>query len=140
MSGLQSIQRKPLVDSMRVSVFPMIIAAVCLEVVGQLCFKRGALSVGRTIAGNGVRDYSVAIVRNGWVIGGFGADAVEIVVRLAALCIAPLSVVLPLLSLSYCGVAAGSRLFLGERLVARSIVAILLITLGAILVSAPNVG
>jgi len=125
---------------MRLSVFPMIIAAVCLEVLGQLCFKRGASSVARALAGHGIRDYSVAIVRNAWVIGGFGAYVVEIVVGLAALCVAPLSVVFPLLSLSYCGVAAGSRLFLGERLVARSIVAILLITLGAILVSAPNVG
>ena len=118
----------------------MIIAAVCLEVVGQLCFKRGASSVARALAGHGIRDYSVAILRNAWVIGGFGAYVVEIVVGLAALCVAPLSVVFPLLSLSYCGVAAGSPLFLGERLVVRSVVAILLITLGAILVSAPNVG
>lgn len=117
----------------------VIIAAVGLEVLGQLCFKLGTSSVAHALAGPGILAYWGAILSNTWVLVGVGAYAVEIVVGLAALCLAPLSVVFPLLSLSYCGVAVGSHLLLGERLRSRSVVAILLITLGAILVSWPKV-
>jgi uncharacterized membrane protein len=123
---------------MGLTVFLVIIAAVGLEVLGQLCFKRGTSSVDQALAGQGILAFWGAILGNVWVLTGVGVYAVEIVVGLAALRLAPLSVVFPLLSLSYCGVAAGSHLFLGERLRSQSVVAILLITLGAVLVSWPN--
>jgi len=122
---------------MGLAAFLVVIAAVGLEVLGQLCFKRGTSVVDIGLAGRGVLAYWGAILGNAWVLIGVGAYAVEIVVGLAALCLAPLSIVFPLLSLSYCGVAAGSHLFLGEKLRAQSVVAILLITLGAVLVSWP---
>jgi drug/metabolite transporter (DMT)-like permease len=123
---------------MGLAAFLAIIAAVGLEVLGQLCFKRGTSSVEMGLTEDGILTYWGAILGNAWVVAGIGAYAVEIVVGVAALTLAPLSVVFPLLSLSYCGVAVGSHVFLGERLGARSIVAILLITLGAVLVSWPK--
>ena len=119
--------------------FLVIIAAVSLEVLGQLCFKRGTLSADVALGGEGVLNYWGAILSNTWVLAGVGAYAVEIVVGVAALSLAPLSVVYPLLCLSYCGVALGSHLLLGEKLRAKSVTAIGLITLGAILVSASSV-
>jgi uncharacterized membrane protein len=53
----------------------------------------------------------------------------------AALSLAPLSIVFPLFSLSYCGVAIAGRLFLGEKLEIRAQAGIMLITLGAAMVS-----
>jgi drug/metabolite transporter (DMT)-like permease len=117
----------------------VIITAVALEVLGQLCFKRGTSSVDMAIGGPGVLSYWGAMLANAWVLAGVVAYAVEIVVVLAALSLAPLSVVFPMLSLSYCGVALGSHLLLGEKLGAKTVAAIVLITLGAILVSSPNV-
>ena len=122
---------------MSLAAFLVIVAAIALETLGQLCFKRGISSVA--LAGQSILAYWGAILGNAWVLIGLGAYAVEIVVGLAALGLAPLSVVFPLLSLSYCGVAVGSHLFLGEKLRAQSAVAILLITLGAVLVSWPKI-
>jgi uncharacterized membrane protein len=112
-------------------------AAVALEVLGQLCFKRGTSSVDGEHAARRVLGYWGAVLCNGWVLTGVGAYAVEIVVGLAALSLAPLSVVFPLLNLSYCGVAMGSHLVFGERLGAQAVIAILLLTLGSVLVSWP---
>jgi drug/metabolite transporter (DMT)-like permease len=123
---------------MGLDAFLVIIAAVALEVLGQLCFKRGTSSVDMAVGGQGVLSYWGATLANAWVLAGVGAYAVEIVVALAALSLAPLSVVFPLMSLSYCGVAMGSHLLLGEKLQAKNVAAILLITLGAILVSWPK--
>jgi drug/metabolite transporter (DMT)-like permease len=123
---------------MGLDAFLVIIAAVALEVLGQLCFKRGTSSVDMTAGGQGVLSYWGATLANAWVLAGVGAYAIEIVVVLAALSLAPLSVVFPLMSLSYCGVALGSHLLLGEKLQAKNVAAILLITLGAILVSWPK--
>ena len=122
---------------MSLAAFLVIVTAIALETLGQLCFKRGISSVA--LAGQSVLAYWGAILGNAWVLIGLGAYAVEIVVGLAALSLAPLSVVFPLLSLSYCGVAVGSHLFLDEKLGAQSTVAIVLITLGAVLVSWPKV-
>ena len=123
---------------MGLAAFVIIIIAVGLEIVGQVCFKRGASSVGAVFAAQSIPAYWVAILGNAWVLTGLSAYAVEIVVGIAALSLAPLSVVYPLLNLSYCGVALASHLFFGERLGAQGVVAILLITLGAALVSLPN--
>jgi multidrug transporter EmrE-like cation transporter len=123
---------------MGLAAFVIIIVAVGLEVLGQLCFKRGTLSANVASDRHSILDYWGAILSNAWVLTGVGAYAVEIVVGVAALSLAPLSVVFPLLNLSYCGVAVGSQLFFGEKLTAQSVVAINLITLGAVFVSWPN--
>ena len=73
----------------------VIIAAVALEVLGQLCFKRGTSSVDMAIGGQGVLSYWGAMLANAWVLADVVAYAVEIVVVLAALSPAPLSVVFP---------------------------------------------
>jgi uncharacterized membrane protein len=119
--------------------FICVSAAVALEVFGQLCFKQGTSSVEMAHAVQGALGYWGAILGNAWVLIGIGAYAVEIVVGVAALSLAPLSVVFPLLNLSYCGVAVASHVLLGEKLQAKSVIAILLITLGAILVSRSQV-
>ena len=108
---------------MSLAAFLVIVAAIALETLGQLCFKRGISFVA--LAGQSILAYWGAILGNAWILIGLGAYAVEIVVGLAALSLAPLSV--------------GSHLFLGEKLRAQSAVAILLITLGAVLVSWPKI-
>jgi len=117
-----------------------IVVAIALEVLGQTSFKVGASSTAAVSYGRGAGVYLGRTARSGWVRLGVAAYALEIPFGVAALGEAPLSVVFPLLSLSYCGVALTGWWFLGERLVRRQQVAIVLITIGAAMVSAPFAG
>jgi drug/metabolite transporter (DMT)-like permease len=110
----------------------LVAAAVVFEVIGQLSFKIGVVSI---VSANEARAFRflTQAVGNPWVAAGVLAYTVEILLGVAALSIAPLSVVFPLLSLSYCGVALTSHRFLGERLARRQVAGILLITVGTAL-------
>jgi multidrug transporter EmrE-like cation transporter len=120
---------------MPLSAFILICIAIGLEVVAQTSFKRGALSTAKLPQERGVGEYLGRIARNNWILVGILAYALEVPLCVAALTLAPLSVVFPMLSLSYCGVALAGWLFFGERLILRQQVAILMITVGAGLVS-----
>ncbi len=112
-----------------------IAVAIGLEVLGQISFKRGASSINQLAGAASAGEYLYRMLGNSWIRLGMTAYIVEILFAVAALTLAPLSVVFPLLSLSYCGVAIAGRLFLGERLDTRNQAAIALITIGAALVS-----
>jgi undecaprenyl phosphate-alpha-L-ara4N flippase subunit ArnE len=120
---------------MGLTAFLIIIAAVGLEVLGQLAFKHGAAGIVRESGHQAVLHYWRDMLLNPWIQLGIATHAVELVLWIAALNLAPLSLAFPLTSLSYCGVAIGGHYLLGERLAGRSRVAIVMITLGAALVS-----
>lgn len=113
----------------------VIVVAIGLEVLAQLSFKQGTLSVIRQSASQSTGDYLYRIMGESWIRIGIVAYVFEMLFAVAALSLAPLSVVFPLLSLSYCGVAIGGSVFLGERLESRTQIGIVLITLGAAIVS-----
>jgi undecaprenyl phosphate-alpha-L-ara4N flippase subunit ArnE len=113
----------------------VIVTAIGLEVLGQLSFKQGTISVTQGFATQNAGEYLSRIVSNFWIRIGILAYLVEMLFAVAALSLAPLSVVFPLLSLSYCGVAIASSLFLGERLERQTQAGIALITLGAAMVA-----
>lgn len=115
----------------------MILAAVAFEVFGQICLKRGAaLSHASSGAAAGARQFWIAVGRSGWTHAGIGAYGVELLLWIAALHSVPLSQAFPMLSLTYCGVAIASRLFLNERISARNAAGIALVTLGVVCVVA----
>ena len=115
--------------------FLAIFAAVSLEVLAQLSFKRGTLVVTGQSATQSVSEYLFHIIGDSWIRIGIVAYLFEMLFAVAAFTLAPLSVVFPLLSLSYCGVAIAGSLFLGEKMEARTRAGIVLITLGAAMVS-----
>ena len=110
-------------------------AAIALEVAGQLSFKQGTLSVALQSTTQDAGEYLYRIIGDSWIRIGILAYLLEMLFGVAALSLAPLSVVFPLLSLSYCGVAIAGSLFLGEKLEIRARAGIVLITLGAAMVS-----
>ena len=114
--------------------YALILSAVACEVLGQLCLKRGAASHASPERSAGVLGPWTDVLRNRWTYAGIAAYGVELLLWIAALHSLPLSLAFPLLSLSYCGVAIASRVFLGERISARSWVGIALITLGTMFV------
>ena len=109
--------------------------AIGLEVLGQVSFKVGASSIDELSGTRSAGAYLYRMLGNSWIRVGVIAYGIEILFAVAALTLAPLSVVFPLLSLSYCGVAIAGRLFLGEKLDARNQAAIALIAIGAAMVS-----
>jgi len=115
---------------MKFTPYGIILAAVVFEVIGQICLKRSAAA--HVVSGGGrAAPFWIAIARSGWTYAGLCAYGVELFLWIAALHSLALSVAFPLLSLSYCGVAIASRLFLNERISASNAVGIALITLGA---------
>jgi undecaprenyl phosphate-alpha-L-ara4N flippase subunit ArnE len=122
---------------MALQAFIFIFLAIGLEVLGQTSFKQGVQTVARFSPTPGVAEYLSRITRNTWIHAGIVAYALEIPIGMAALAEAPLSVVFPMLSLSYVGVALAGSLLFGERLASRQRLAIALITIGAALVSLP---
>lgn len=113
----------------------VIVAAIGLEVLGQLSFKQGTLSVTQRSTTQDAGEYLYQIIGDFWIRIGILAYLLEMLFGVAALSLAPLSVVFPLLSLSYCGVAIAGSLFLREKLEIRAQAGIVLITLGAGMVS-----
>jgi drug/metabolite transporter (DMT)-like permease len=113
----------------------VIFSAVVFEVLGQLCLKRAAVSEPVARSERSIRVFWHSVARSRWTYAGIGAYAIELCLWIAALYFAPLSQAFPLMSLTYCGVAVASRLFLKERISTRSAAGVALITLGAIFVA-----
>ncbi len=93
----------------------IVLAAVAVESLAQLCLKLGA-DRGRSAPGSGARG-AVAIPALGsrtWLALGVGAYGVEILLYTVALAFLDLSVAFPLGSLCFVGVALLSRVVLGE--------------------------
>ncbi|TWT05636.1 EamA family transporter [Reyranella sp. CPCC 100927] len=111
----------------------LFLATVVLDVVGQLLFKVGLLRLP-VPAPQGL-PFFLAIALSPAIAVGVLAYALEAVLWLAALQHAPLSLLFPLASLSYCGVALAGWLVLGERVTPRRWLGTVLITLGVAVVS-----
>jgi|ERR1022692_1570182 multidrug transporter EmrE-like cation transporter len=112
-----------------------LIAAVCFEAMGQICFKLSAARAAATTAGHSGLAFAYAVMRSGWVVAGIIAYVFELFLWLAALRTLPLSLAYPLLTTSYCVVAIGSHFVLKESLSGRTVFGIALITIGAALLS-----
>lgn len=113
----------------------MIIAAVLLEGIAQLAFKRGT-SVAHGATGE-TWGYWRGIATSPWIAAGVVLYAAEIVCWVGALHDVPLSIAFPALSLNYVVVVLGAHWWLGERVDRRSAIAIGLIVCGVALVLAP---
>jgi drug/metabolite transporter (DMT)-like permease len=100
---------------------------VVLDVAGQTAFKLGLSSPSDAPLWKRVATSPMAMA-------GFAAYAVELVLWLAVLSRAPLSVAFPLAALSYCGVLVTSRLILRERVSPRRWLGASIVTLGVALV------
>lgn len=102
-------------------------ATLVLDVLGQTAFKLGLE------ASSGAPLWR-RVATSPMTMAGFGAYALEIVLWLAVLSRAPLSVAFPLAALAYCGVLATSRFVLGERVSPRRWLGASIVTLGVALV------
>ncbi|HKV00080.1 MAG TPA: EamA family transporter [Vineibacter sp.] len=111
----------------------LFLATVLLDVVGQLLFKVGLLRLPMPVPQGW--SFFAALSLSPAIVGGVLAYALEAVLWLAALQHAPLSLLFPLASLSYCGVALAGWLVLGERATPRRWLGTALITLGVAILS-----
>jgi len=118
--------------------FAVIMAAVVLEVLGQLAFKRGSTGAVRASQDASVLRYWRNLLREAWIQLGVAAHVAGLLFWIAALNLAPLSIAFSLGSLSYCGVAIAGHYWLGEKIDHRAVVAIAMITTGAALVGWPR--
>lgn len=106
--------------------------------IGQIAFKLGAATIVKASGEKGVLRYWGALLLDPWIQAGIAVHAVELVMWVAALHLAPLSMAFPLVSLSYCGVALASHFMLGERIGSRGAVAIVMVSVGAAMVAWPT--
>lgn len=113
----------------------LMLGAILLEVLGQICFKLGLMRRA-TLIRSGVAREGLPFYGhwNRWIGFGMATYALELALWLAVLSTARLSQAFPLLALSYCGVAIASRLLFRERLYPSMVIGIVLITLGAAMV------
>ncbi|WP_293861217.1 hypothetical protein [uncultured Alsobacter sp.] len=100
---------------------------VALDVAGQTAFKLGLSRASEAPLWKRVATSPMAMA-------GFAAYGVELVLWLAVLARAPLSVAFPLAALSYCGVLVTSRFVLHERVSGRRWLGASVVTLGVALV------
>ena len=117
---------------------PLIMAAVVLEVLGQLAFKRGTARVMLRFGAERAFSYWGRLALVPWIQFGVVVHFVELLLWIAALSLVPLSVAFPLASLSYVGVAVGGHYWLNEKLDRRAIAGIVLITIGVALICFPG--
>ena len=123
---------------MELTSFATLFGAVCLEATGQVCFKLATRRASAAVPGRSGVAFVRVLMGSRWLVAGIVAYLFELLLWLAALTVMPLSVAYPLLATSYCVVVIASRVFLKEKLHARSLFAIALVTLGAALISLPN--
>jgi len=113
------------------------LSLVC-DVAGQLCFKQGADHLAGHAAGRTwwrrLAGYLAAIAGAPWLWAGVAVYVVELIVWLAILERAPLSLAFPIASLNYCGVIVASRFLLHEPVSRRRWAGAALITLGVAIV------
>jgi drug/metabolite transporter (DMT)-like permease len=100
---------------------------VALDVFGQTAFKLGLSQPSEAALWR-------RVLTSPLTMAGFFAYGIELLLWLAVLSRAPLSVAFPLAALAYVGVLATSRLVLGERVSARRWLGASIVTLGVALV------
>jgi len=118
---------------MTLTTLGLLLAAILLEVLGQICFKLGTRRASRIRPSKGGEVAHPGYL-NRWIALGLAAYVVELSVWLAVLSTSQLSQAFPLLALSYCGVAIASRLIFKELLRPPAVVGICLISFGAAMI------
>ena len=104
----------------------LILGAVALSVVGQLCLKAGA----QHLAGHGRLGFLLAAFRDIRVLSGLAAWAASTICWLYVLRVAPLSRAYGLTSLTYVLVLIASVYLYGERIRPLHVVGTVLIVVG----------
>lgn len=113
---------------------PLTGCCVLLDVTGQLAFKLGLQRLPELSGGFKLLAFWRQLAGAPLLWTGVSAYALQFVLWLAALSMAPLSTVFPIMSLSYCGVVLAGGLILGEPISRRRWAGTVLITAGVILV------
>lgn len=112
--------------------------SVACDIGGQLCFKRGVHDIAADTGQVGWTQqlflYFKAVAGVPWLWAGIAVYAMELVIWLAILERAPLSLAFPIASLNYCGVMVACHLLLKERVGHRRWLGAAFITLGVAIV------
>ncbi len=108
------------------------LTSIALSAAGQLLLKHGLNQVQPAVSAPA---FLVAALTNLRVVAGLAAYGVSLLFWLLALRQHPLSLMYPLVSLSYVAVAVGSVLFLGETLSPARIGGLAVIILGVVMVA-----
>ena len=111
------------------SAYLLLIIAISLGVVGQLLLKRG---MGRHPAFR--PQDALALARDPYVVGGFGAYGLSVLLYFRVLAELPLSIAYPFVSLGYVLVILFSRLLFAEEVPASRWLAVAIICSGVALV------
>lgn len=112
----------------------LIALSVVCDVCGQLAFKRGADRLPAPAPGRRLA-FAWALFSERWLLLGIAVYAVEFVVWIRVLALAPLGIAFPLASLNILGITLASHLILGERIGRRQFAGAVLVTAGIVLVA-----
>lgn len=108
-------------------IYALIAVTIILEIIGQIAFKIG-------LTGQDELPLWRRVVTSLPIMLGVLSYAVELVLWLIVLTVAPLSVAFPLAALAYCGTMFASRFILKEEISSQRWVGASIITLGVTLV------
>jgi drug/metabolite transporter (DMT)-like permease len=112
--------------------------SILCDVVGQVCFKIGVTEDEAAPARGGLAGFVAGIARSPWIAVGVVVYALEFLFWYGAMTVAPLSIVMPVSALSYCGVVLASRLILREHVSARRWAAVFVVAAGVAVVCWPE--
>ncbi len=115
------------------SVFLLLLAAILCGVVGQFSLKAGAKNLGPIGAANLVEKV-ISMATEPLIVGGLALYAVSSIGFIVVLSRANLSIVSPLLSISYLFTVLGGNIVFGEPLPPMRLVGVGLIMTGVIFV------
>ncbi len=115
------------------SVFLLLLAAILCGVVGQFSLKAGAKNLGPIGAANLVEKV-ISMATEPLILGGLALYAVSSIGFIVVLSRANLSIVSPLLSISYLFTVLGGKIVFGEPLPPLRLVGVGLIMTGVIFV------
>lgn len=101
----------------------IIFIMTCMGSLGAICLKKSTFAQT-----NGIKD----LLKNKWIYFGLGLYAGGAILNVLVLSIQDYSVVLPLTSITYIWTAVFSALFYKEKITLLKVIAIALITMGAI--------
>ena len=118
---------------MSLTVVLLVAFSILLDVLGQLCFKRGLDRLPELEGGFRLNAFWGQVFNAPLLWAGIGAYSIEFFVWLEALSRAPLSLLFPAAALAYCGVVLAGKVILGETVSRRRWLGTLVITFGVML-------
>lgn len=107
--------------------------SLCCDVGGQLCFKMGSNRLEDENC-EGMIHHLRLVLTSPWMGCGILVYGLEVMLWLAILERAPLSLAFPIASLNFCGVVVASKLLLGEPVSRRRWMGVVLITAGVLVI------